>query len=325
MKPFVETRMLGEARKAARPAHRLIIELLIFLLLMLVASMVESVVIAPCEVGIILSDESFLEAVGSGNLLSLPDVVSDLLSRLPDWFMLVQLFATAGMIATVLVYCLKIEKRSLASLGLHRRGAVGEYFVGLALGLVLFAGAVGICCLTGQMTLTLRSQPPVGMILCFFVAYLVQGLSEELLCRGYLMVSLSRGYPLWACVLTNALLFAVLHLANPGMTVLAFINLTLFGVLASVYTLRRGSLWGIAALHSAWNFAQGNLFGLSVSGTAATPSLFAASTASGRVANLIHGGSFGPEGGLAVTLMLSAALLLILWVPTKKSEAVAVS
>ena len=91
MKPFVETRMLGEARKAARPAHRLIIELLIFLLLMLVASMVESVVIAPCEVGIILSDESFLEAVGSGNLLSLPDVVSDLLSRLPDWFMLVQL------------------------------------------------------------------------------------------------------------------------------------------------------------------------------------------------------------------------------------------
>ena len=100
MKPFVETRMLGEARKAVRPAHRLIIELLIFLLLMLVASMVESVVIAPCEVGIILSDESFLEAVGSGNLLSLPDVVSDLLSRLPDWFMLVQLFATAGMIAT---------------------------------------------------------------------------------------------------------------------------------------------------------------------------------------------------------------------------------
>jgi hypothetical protein len=224
------------------------------------------------------------------------------------------------MIATVLVYCLKVEKRSMTSLGLHRRGAVGEYLVGFALGLALFSGAVGLCCLTGQMTLSLRSQPPVGMILCFLAGYLIQGFSEELLCRGYLMVSLSRSCPLWVCILSNALLFAILHLANPGITVLAFVNLTLFGVLASVYTLRRGSLWGVAALHTAWNFAQGNLFGLSVSGTATTPAVFTATTASGRLAELIHGGSFGPEGGLAVTFSLSVALMIALWMPTKRSE-----
>ena len=38
------------------------------------------------------------------------------------------------------------------------------------------------------------------------------------------------------------------------------INLLLFAVFASFMSFSDGSLWGVCAMHGAWNWAQGNLF-----------------------------------------------------------------
>jgi membrane protease YdiL (CAAX protease family) len=141
-----------------------------------------------------------------------------------------------------------------------------------------------------------------------------------MLCRSYLMVSLSRGFPLWLCVVLNALLFSVLHIGNPGVTAVALINIFLFGLFASMLTLRRGSIWMVGALHSMWNFAQGNLFGIPVSGLTGSPSPFLSVLKEGRAAELLHGGDFGLEGGLAVTVLMTAACAAVLLMPTKRSE-----
>ena len=164
----------------------------------------------------------------------------------------------------------------------------------------------------------MNAAPAVGMIILYFLGYMVQGMSEEILCRGYLMVSMQRGCPLWVAVLTNSLLFTVLHLGNPGITPLALLNLALFGIFASLYTLRRGSLWGIGAIHTIWNFAQGNIFGISVSGLSGSPSIMTATTAEGG--SLVHGGAFGMEGGLGVTAVLLIGCAVLLLIKTKKSE-----
>ena len=213
-----------------------------------------------------------------------------------------------------------MEKRNALSLGLVKKGAVLEYLAGMAIGSALFGSAILIGLLTGWLELSAVATPNVGMIILFFFGYVVQGFSEELLCRSYLFVSLSRGNPLWQCVLTSSLLFASLHAFNPNITILAMLNLILFGVLASFYVLRRGSIWGIAAVHTVWNFAQGNVFGISVSGMASTPSLLTTTLKEGDLANLIHGGAFGLEGGLAVTIALAAGIGALWLCETKKSE-----
>ena len=144
---------------------------------------------------------------------------------------------------------------------------------------------------------------------------MVQGMGEEVLCRGYLMVSGGRRYPMWVAVFSNAVIFAALHLLNYGISVLAFINLSLFGVFASLYFIKRGSIWGIGAFHSIWNLVQGNFWGLSVSGGATECSVFRTTMVEGR--DIINGGAFGPEGGLAVTVVLLVGICVLL----RKKEA----
>lgn len=238
-------------------------------------------------------------------------------------YLLISLFATVATVAVVLVYCLVIERRPLASLGLIRRGAVTEYAVGLAAGLGLFGLPVLLCAVAGALTLSpAEAAPSLVWLLLFFVGFLIQGMSEELLCRSYLMVSLSRGWPLWACAVANALLFSLIHVGNPGVTVTALVNIFLFGFFASMLTLRRGSIWMVSAIHSMWNFAQGNLFGIPVSGLVGSPSPLVAEMGEGKWQTLVNGGSFGLEGGLAVTVVLAAACLVVVFASTKRSEIV---
>lgn len=236
-------------------------------------------------------------------------------------YMLISLFATTATVAVVLIYCLAIERRTLGSLGLIRRGAVTEYVVGLLAGLGLFGLPVLLCVVTGAMSLSpAESMPSFRVVLLFFAGFLIQGMSEELLCRSYLMVSLSRKWPLWACAVSNALLFSLLHVGNPGVTAVALINIFLFGLFASMLTLRRGSIWMVGAIHSMWNFAQGNLFGIPVSGLVGSPSPLVAEMGEGGRQTLVNGGAFGLEGGLAVTVVLAAACAVVWFASTKKSE-----
>ena len=321
MNLFPDTYMLREAKAARTRVLRPVVTVLIVILVFAIAAAAESLILTPCTMVWMFSDDAVIGAINeagsslaSGDLAAyindLSDVINNVMTNQPAWLLLVQLFMTAAVIVAVLVYALKIEKRSAASLGLHKRGLLPEYAVGLLAGAVLFSGAVGVCVLSGSLTLTAETNINVPLLLLFFVGFLIQGFSEELLCRGLLMVSLTRGNHKWVCVTISSLFFAVLHLGNPGITLLAFLNLTLFGVFASLYTLRRGSLWGIAALHSIWNFVQGNLFGISVSGSSAMPSIFRSVLADGKGNALFNGGAFGLEGGIGV----------LLFMPTKRSE-----
>ena len=292
---FEKTNMMIPTSKE-RLTSRPVVVLLLFLVTMLAAELGRALLALPCT-------------------LLIPNGMTG--SR----YLLISLFATTATVAVVLVYCLAIERRTLASLGFIRRGAVSEYAIGLAAGLGLFGLPVLLCVVTGAVTLSPAADTSSLILLpLFFVGFLIQGMSEELLCRSYLMVSLARKWPLWACAVTNALLFSLLHLGNPGVTVIALINIFLFGLFASLLTLRRGSIWMVGAIHSMWNFAQGNLFGIPVSGLTGSPSPLVTKMGEGKWQTLVNGGSFGLEGGLAVTVVLAAACVTVWFASTKKSE-----
>ena len=292
---FSKTRMLTPTAGERLTGHPAVV-ILCFILVMLLSSVGQSLLYS------------------AGSMLLSPQAGRPTL-------LLLSLFSTIVTVGLVLLYCLVLEKRSPLSLGFSKRGAVREYTGGLWGGFVLFSLPVLLCLTTGTLTLSpAAASPSWEMLLLFFVAFLIQGLSEELLCRSYLMVSLSRSLPTWLCVILNALIFSLLHVGNPGISVLALINILLFGVFASLLTLRRGSIWMVAGLHSLWNFAQGNLFGIPVSGIDGIPSPLTAQVAEGGWQTLVSGGAFGIEGGLAVTLTLILACGVAVLMPTKKDE-----
>ena len=115
-------------------------------------------------------------------------------------------------------------------------------------------------------------------------------------------------------------MFTVFHMGNPNFSIIAFLNITLFGIFAGVFMLKRGSIWAVGAIHSLWNFAQSNLFGFNVSGNPKFDSLLSATDS--NFGEILSGGDFGLEGGLGATVVLLVAILLALLMPTKKSEAI---
>ena len=228
------------------------------------------------------------------------------------------ILAFGGIILLVWLWVRLYEKRGLATLGLEREGALRRYGRGLLIGLLTFAGAVGLMALFGFVTPEASDPGRVGLaalggVLLVIPGWLVQGAAEEVLTRGWMMPALAARYRPWLGILVSSLFFTLAHGLNPNLTALALVNLFLYGLFAAVYALREGSLWGICAFHSAWNWAQGNLFGLAVSGNQADGGMLFDLMEAGP--DWFTGGAFGPEGGLAVTLMLGVGMGIMLLRP----------
>jgi len=127
-----------------------------------------------------------------------------------------------------------------------------------------------------------------------------------------------RRYAMPVAILANSLIFAGLHLMNSGVTVLAVVNLTLFGVLASVYYVKRDNIWGIGAVHSVWNLVQGNVYGIKVSGMESSCTVFASEVIEGK--EWMNGGAFGLEGGVAVTIVQVIVIVILLCMKGKNDK-----
>ena len=249
------------------------------------------------------------------------DLTAEIMNSLPDWLMLVMLFATVFELAVPVFYCRVIEKRPLCSMGMTKKGAVRSYLTGYLIGAAMIGAVVGISVLFGQSRvgfsgLTGGALLTIGL---YFLGYLIQGAAEEFLCRGYLMISLYRSfnrkeekkYAAPLAVIISSLVFSLLHVMNPGFTPLAFLNTALFGALAGVYVFRTGSIWGACGIHAAWNFFLGNVFGVSVSGTGVAASVFRTESA----ASALSGGQYGFEGGWFDFAVTAFVLGLVLFLP----------
>jgi membrane protease YdiL (CAAX protease family) len=310
-----EPRMVADARAQSK-ARPLIIEILILLAVFIVAQIAVAIigVLFAMPMGIFIGLSSGMSGDGSPE-----DIMAATMALATSSPMLIlSLFATVGIIAITIVYCRFIEKRRVSTMGLGRKHAVREWLLGGAIGVALFSLAVAICVATG--TLTFEGSPAGiawGFILLFFLGFMVQGASEEILCRGYFMISLARKQSLVIAIVLSSLVFSLAHLANPSFSINAMINIFLVGCVFGVYAIKRGSLWGACAMHSLWNFVQGNIFGISVSGNPPMDTVFSFVPTTGGT--LLNGGGFGLEGGLAVTIVLVLALAGALFLKQKET------
>ncbi|PDP45070.1 CPBP family intramembrane glutamic endopeptidase [Tannerella forsythia] len=233
---------------------------------------------------------------------------------------LIILFSCALSALVVVLYCRFAEGRSLFSMGFVRKDAWIHYLKGIAVGFVFFSTVYLTLIATGSVTFDgLNSKASLAMLLLFFFGFVNQGAQEEILTRGYFMMSLSTRLPAIAAILISSFTFSVLHLFNSGFGLLAFVNLVLYGVFLAVYMLKTGNIWGVCAIHSVWNFSQGNLYGMPVSGMNIMEiSLFSSSLVEGK--EWLSGGAFGPEGGVITSAVSILAIVLTLLLGKRSSE-----
>ena len=289
-----------------------ILELLVFVAVFLVASIAQGFATVPMQLVMLFSDKAYMAAVASGDVAKLTEVSMEVTQRLmeSDGYLIGMLLSDIVMMLIVFLFCRFIQKRKLRTLGFIKKGMLKEYGLGMLLGFAFFSVCVLLGVLFGGLKIEgISPEFSIGIFVAYLLGYMVQGMTEEVLCRGYFLGSYARRYPVYAAVLANSLLFASLHLLNSGISVLAFINITLFGIFASIYFIRRGSIWGIGAFHSIWNLVQGNFYGIKVSGTPVGNTLFTTQAIAGK--SLWNGGDFGMEGSLICTIVLTCGIIFL--------------
>lgn len=249
-----------------------------------------------------------------------PSAISSMqgfITTLGDQYFITSLFFELAGIIGVYLFSRKANKRTLASLGLKGKDRVKKYLLGIFLGLFLFSLVALLAWKSGGIALyrNPRSISSKTFIL-FILGWMIQGFNEEFVCRSGVMNLLAIKYGAIHGILVNSLIFSLLHFGNPGLTALALVNLFLFGVICSLLFYLTENIFLPAALHSFWNFAQGNLFGAQVSG------LKSYETVIFRISNtgprLLNGGAFGLEGSIFTFLVLAIALGVLIWILHKR-------
>jgi membrane protease YdiL (CAAX protease family) len=245
-------------------------------------------------------------------LLVIPYIFPELQQTVLDQFLFL-VGAFLPIFFMVWVWLWLFERRSLWTTGMERP-FLRKYIRGLVFGLLMFSAVVALLALFDSVVtetpLAERFNPLtlVGALL-IFSGWMVQGAAEEVLARGFLLPVIGVRWGPWAGVFISSLFFAMWHLYNPNLSAISLLNLALFGLFAAMYALYEGGLWGIFAIHAIWNWAQGNLYGFSVSGIEIFDGMLFDLMEDGP--DWLTGGLFGPEGGIVVTfvLIISSALV----------------
>lgn len=214
--------------------------------------------------------------------------------------------------------CRCIEMRHVRSMGVRKRRLVPHYLTGLGIGAALMTSITLLTVVSGANSISICSGINFGIIALYLLGFFVQGMSEEFIFRGFLMSSLGSKNTALAIVV-NSVAFGFAHGLNPGLTPLAMVNLVLFGLFASFYVILFDDLWGACAIHSVWNFMQGNIYGISVSGSGKSESVFSVNQKSSH--GFLTGGDFGIEGSIFTTIILLAATIIVLYTIKRKYHA----
>ncbi|MER7016325.1 lysostaphin resistance A-like protein [Saccharopolyspora sp. NPDC000359] len=211
---------------------------------------------------------------------------------------LAMLLSFLGIVGMLALWIWFKERRPFGSVGFFPAPRLGAHLgIGVAVAVVLLGVPVGVNLLSGQYDIGAVHVAQVGWAFVALVGFAVQASTEEVITRGYLMQVTYRKWGLTAAVALQAVVFSLLHGANPGVTPVALVNILLIALLLAFWALAEGGLWGVCAFHAVWNWCQGNVYGIEVSGMDVQTAMLSMGGAPGS-AELLTGGGFGIEASL---------------------------
>ena len=237
-----------------------------------------------------------------------------------DFRLILELLSFGFIILTVFRWTRKVEKRPIRTLGFYKENFLSALFKGYGLGLSLFILALAGLVVLGQYQFDSIHLDTYSLAFTLFTIpfWILQGTAEELVTRAWLIPQLAKRTNLKVAIIISSSLFTLLHLGNSGITFLSAIDLFLFGVAMSLYLLKTDTVWGVAGIHGAWNFAQGNLFGILVSGQSSGTSIMKFTPQGNQ--DWLSGGSFGIEGSIMTSLVLLLLIIYLAYQLKKENE-----
>ena len=191
---------------------------------------------------------------------------------------------------------------------LIERAADRELALGLMGGGLLFSAMTGIvAALGGFEILGLRGAGAIWSMLSLAV---FSGVFEELLFRGIVFRQLEAWLGSWLALGLSSALFGGLHIMNPGATWFSSVAIAVEAgiLLGAAYMLTR-RLWLAIGIHSAWNFTQGWVFSVPVSGGDAPLGLLITRRLG---PDWLTGGDFGLEASVVAMVVATLAGLVLL-------------
>lgn len=217
------------------------------------------------------------------------------------------------MTGVALLYWKLIEKKPLCKMGLTKQ--FWTYFIGMMIGVLLLAVSVFVILLSGNIEYHgIFINADYLVIVLLIGGFIVQGATEEILCRGIVLHALKDRTSLWIAVAVSTIVFILPHLSSlfAGEIIYGMIgiaNLILISIIFSLVTIRFESIWAACGLHSFWNAMLYSVLGLNLSGNDETVTAVFNMKSVGE--NIWNGGVYGIEASLITTAVLAFAAALI--------------
>lgn len=217
-----------------------------------------------------------------------------------------------------------IEKRPFRSYGIPLQGAFGKLFWqgcvwGLAyesLEILLIFGFGGF----SFGTMALAGAALVKYAVLWAIGFVLVGIFEEFLFRGYAQFTLGSGIGFWPSAVVLSAAFGAVHLSNAGEGWVGALSVFCFGMFACFTLWRTGNLWFAIGYHAAGDFAETYIYSVPDSGLTATGHLLNSSVHGSR---WLTGGTIGPEGSVMAFVMFAIAFVAFNWAyPTRKEKLV---
>lgn len=219
------------------------------------------------------------------------------------------LAALVAIIVAIVAYRLFvrwIERRRAVELSFSN--ALPQFGGGALLGAAMFGTSALI--LWAISCLQIDGTNPWSVLVPAAIGSAVSGIVEEILFRGIIFRITERSLGTWFALVISALLFGAIHLLNKNADWFAGLAIVLeAGIfLAAAYVWSR-SLWFVIGAHFAWNFVEGGVFGVAISGNQSDGLL--RGTMSGPP--ILSGGAFGAESSIiAISVCLAVGIVLLI-------------
>jgi membrane protease YdiL (CAAX protease family) len=223
----------------------------------------------------------------------------------------------------------KIERRPTSVYGLGGTRKLPHFFAGLAWGVTCLSLLIFTLWKAGLLVIDSRLLFGAAAFrygALWLIGFLLVGLLEEYLTRGYLQYTLARGLTsiyqwafhtrhsaalgFWTAALIFSILFGLGHGNNPGESPIGLLSAGLASMVFCLSLWRTGSLWWAIGLHASWDWAQSFLYGVADSGTMVQHHLLATHPVGKPI---LSGGATGPEGSIFILAILSLIAVIILF------------
>lgn len=207
-------------------------------------------------------------------------------------------FWAAAILGLYALFVKLLEKRWPTDLSLRR--LVPHTLLGLFVGFLFMVLVVSTIVASGYATVTWKDFSGEQQF-SVFMMFLAVAVGEEMICRGVIFRWLDERWNTWVALIISAVFFGWMHISNDHATWWSSLAISIeAGLLLGAAYKWSGSLWLPIGIHWAWNYTQGNIFGLAVSGTDAGATVLA-TTVDGP--DIITGGAFGPEASIIAVFL----------------------